>query len=372
MGQDHSTQAERTQGPDPGLRRLRFGAVVVAALLTACQAGGGTPAPGGSPGGGSPGAGASPGGAAYPTGNITFVVPFDAGGPTDTVTRLIAGPMGAALGVTIVVENVTGAGGTVAAGQVAAAPPDGYRVLMHHIGMSTAPTLYPDLDYDPLESFETIGLVTEVPMTIIGRPEFPPNNLQELVDYVGDNAGTVTYANAGRGAASHLCGLLFEEATDLDVTEVSYSGTAPALTDVLGGHVDFMCDQTTNTTKDIQAGKVKAYAVTTPDRVASLPDLETTEEAGFPDIAVSVWHGLYVPAGTPAEIVTKLSDALKVALKDQTVIDTLAGLGAAPVAQDQATPAALTQRLEEQIELWRPILEAAPTAPPAPPSAGAT
>src|SRR5687768_13774025 len=272
-------------------RGVRFGTVLAAAalVLAACGAGGGSPAPGGSPGGGG----------AYPASNITFVVPFDAGGPTDTVTRLIAEPMGAALGGTIVIENVTGAGGTVGAGNVADAPADGYRVLMHHIGMSTAPTLYPDLGFDPLTSFKTIGLVTEVPMAIVGKPDLPPNNMEELVAYVRDPANAVTYANAGRGAASHLCGLLFENATDLDVVEVSFTGTAPAKANLLGGHVDFMCDQTTNVSTEILAGSVKAYAVTTPARVASLPEVPTTTEAGFPDIKVGVWHGLYVPAGTP-------------------------------------------------------------------------
>jgi tripartite-type tricarboxylate transporter receptor subunit TctC len=270
-----------------------------------------------------------------------------------------------ALGGTIVVENLPGAGGTVAAANVADSPADGHRILMHHIGMSTAPSLYPDLTYDPLTDFKTIGLVTEVPMAIVARPDFPPNNLEELIAYVGDEANAATYANAGRGAASHLCGLLFEEATDLDVVEVAYTGTGPAKTDLLGGHVDFMCDQTTNVTSEILAGSLKAYAVTTPERVASLPDVPTSTEAGFADIAVGVWHGLYVPADTPDAIVTELTAALKVALKDQKVIDDLAKLGAAPVSDDQAAPAAHTQLLQEQIELWRPILEAAPSLPPA-------
>ena len=330
-----------------------------ALMMAACQPGGAGP----SPGRGSPGA--SPGAGGYPTGTITIVVPFDASGPTDTVTRLIQPPMQQALGGTIVVENLPGAGGTVAAANVADSPADGHRVLMHHIGMSTAPSLYPDLSYDPLTDFKTIGLVTEVPMAIVARPDFPPNDLEELIAYVGDPANSVTYANAGRGAASHLCGLLFEEATDLDVVEVAYTGTAPAKTDILGGHVDFMCDQTTNVTAEILAGSVKAYAVTTPQRVASLPEVPTSTEAGFPDITVGVWHGLYVPADTPDSVVTELTDALKVALKDQKVIDDLAKLGAAPVSEDQATPAAHTQLLQEQIELWRPILEAAPSLPPA-------
>jgi len=257
------------------------------------------------------------------------------------------------------VQNVEGAGGTVAAGEVAAAEPDGYTVLMHHIGMSTAPTLYPDLPYDPLEDFKTIGLVTEVPMTIIANSDFEPNTLEELVAYVTENGEDVTYAHAGPGAASHLCGLLFQSAIGVKVTEVPYDGTGPALTDLVGGQVDFMCDQTTNTTGQIQGGEVKAYAVTTPERVASLPDIPTTEEGGLPEVQFGVWHGLYVPADTPDEVVAALTAALQAALKDQNVIDELAKLGTAPVSEDRATPEAHTEQLQSQIELWRPIIEEA-------------
>lgn len=295
----------------------------------------------------------------YPNRPITIVVPFAAGGPTDTVTRLIAEPMGKSLGQQIVVENVAGAGGTLAAGQVATAEPDGYTILMHHIGMSTAPSLYPDLPYKPLESFAPIGLVTEVPMTIVGKKDLPPNTLAELVDYVKANKDTITYANAGIGAASHLCGLLFMSAIDTQVTTVPYKGTGPAMTDLVGGQVDFMCDQTTNTTGQIKGGEVKAYAVTTKDRNPALPDLPTAAEAGLPNFEVSVWHGLYAPAGTPDDIVQKLSGALKAALKDQNVVDSLAKLGTGPVAEDQATPEALRERLKTQIALWQPIIAAA-------------
>jgi len=293
----------------------------------------------------------------YPSDEITFVVPFAAGGPTDTVTRLIAEPMSEELGQQIVVQNVEGAGGTVAAGQVADAEADGYEVLIHHIGMSTAPALYPDLAYDPLEDFKTIGLITDVPMTIVARSDFEPETLEELVSYVSDNADTVTLANAGIGAASHLCGLLIESAIDVDLTEVPYDGTGPALTDLVGGQVDFMCDQTTNTTGQIQSGEIKGYAVTTPERIEALPDLPTTAEAGLPDVEVGVWHGLYVPADTPDAIVQKLTDALAVALEDQAVIDEMAKLGTAPVPADQVTPEALTDKLGEQIDLWTPIIE---------------
>ncbi|SDU73420.1 tripartite tricarboxylate transporter substrate-binding protein [Jiangella alkaliphila] len=322
-----------------------FAAVAAVSLAAACAEDGDT----GDGGGGGDAAG-------YPDQSITFVVPFSAGGPTDTVTRLIAEPISEELGVQIVVQNVEGAGGTVGAGEVANAESDGYTVLMHHIGMSTAPALYQDLGFDPLEDFEMIGLVTDVPMTIVARNDFEPETLEDLIDHVSDNADSVTLANAGIGAASHLCGLLFQDAIGVTVQEVPYEGTGPALTDLVGGQVDFMCDQTTNTSGQIAAGEVKAYAVTTPERVASLPDLPTTEEAGLPELEISVWHGLYVPAGTPEEIVTQLSDALKVALADQGVIDQLADLGTAPVPEADATPDAHRARLEEQIESWGQVI----------------
>jgi tripartite-type tricarboxylate transporter receptor subunit TctC len=295
----------------------------------------------------------------YPDRAITFVVPFSAGGPTDTVTRLVAEPMSKTLGQQIVVQNVTGAGGTLAAGEVAAAEADGYTVLMHHIGMSTAPSLYSDLTYKPLESFAPIGLVTDVPMTIVARKDFEPTTLAELVEYVKTNKDQVTYANAGIGAASHLCGLLLQNAMGVKVTEVPYQGTGPALTDLVGGQVDFMCDQTTNTTGQIKAGEVKAYAVTTAERNAALPDLPTAAEAGLPNFEVSVWHGLYVPAGTPDDVIQKLTAALQAALKDPNVVEQFAALGTAPVSDTAATPEGLRDRLASQIELWKPIIETA-------------
>ena len=381
MTQERNSEAMHAAlvGTGRKVGRATRGAVAGLALLfTACTGGvagcgtggGGSPSPsaaspsasGASPSAASPSESAAPS-IAYPESEITIVVPFSAGGPTDTVTRLIAEPMSAALGQQIVVSNVTGAGGTLAAGQVAEAAPDGYTVLMHHIGMSTAPSLYADLPYDPLTDFKTIGLVTEVPMTIIGKQQLAPNTLQELVDYVKANEATVTYANAGIGAASHLCGLLFMNATDTKLTEVPYEGTAPALEDLVGNQVDFMCDQTTNTTEQITAGTVKAYAITSPERNDALPDVPTTTEGGLPDVQVSVWHGLYVPAETPDEIVQKLTGALQQALTDQNVVDSFAGLGTTPVAEDQATPEAHTAKLQEQIDLWRPIIEEAGVAP---------
>ncbi|WP_211266974.1 tripartite tricarboxylate transporter substrate-binding protein [Nonomuraea candida] len=330
--------------------RYRAAARMIAAigavsLAAACSGNGGTTGTTGATGGGG-----------YPDRNITIVVPFSAGGPTDTVTRLIAEPMAAKLGTKVVVQNVEGAGGTVGAGEVSRAEPDGYTVLMHHIGMSTAPALYQDLGYKPLESFQTVGLVTEVPMTVVARKDFAPATLKDLVAHVKANAGKVTLANAGIGAASHLCGLLFQTAAGVKLQEVPYEGTGPALTDLVGGQVDFMCDQTTNTSGQITAGEVKAYAVTTPERVKSMPDLPTTTEAGLPQLQVSVWHGLYVPAGTPQDVVQKLSEALKTALADQKVVDQMAKLGTAPVPAEDATPQAHRTKLEEQLGTWAKVI----------------
>ncbi len=368
MRQDQSFDA--TPSATVAIRRgagLRLSTLVATALLlSACAGSGGASAPAESAGAATEAPAASGGAAAggYPDRPIDFIVPFSAGGPTDTVTRLVADPMSKTLGQQIVVKNVEGAGGTLAAGEVAAATPDGYTVLMHHIGMSTAPTLYKDLPYKPLEDFKTIGLVTEVPMTIIGNNDFEPTTLQELVDYVKANKEDVTYANAGIGAASHLCGLLFQSAVDTKVTEVPYDGTGPALTDLVGGQVNFMCDQTTNTTGQITGGKVKAYAITSPERNPALPDVPTTTEAGLPDLKVNVWHGLYVPKDTPDEVVQALTDALKAALKEQSVIDKFAELGTTPVSEDQANPEAHTERLQSEIELWKPIIEEAGVTAP--------
>lgn len=295
----------------------------------------------------------------YPSRPITIVVPFSAGGPTDTVTRLVAEAMSQDLDQQIVVENVGGAGGTLGASRVAEAEPDGYTLLLAHIGMATSATLYRQLPYEPLEAFEYIGLVTEVPMTLVARKDFEPDTLQELIDYVKANADTVTYANAGIGAASHLCGMLFMDAIDTQLTTVPYKGTGPAMTDLLGGQVDFMCDQTTNTTKQIQAGEIKAYATTSPERLSNLPDLPTASEAGLDGFVVGVWHGLYAPKGTPAEAIARLSAALQTALQDPAVVERFAELGTAPASQSDATPEALKAKLESEIERWRPIIQEA-------------
>ncbi|WP_108460835.1 tripartite tricarboxylate transporter substrate-binding protein [Devosia naphthalenivorans] len=294
----------------------------------------------------------------YPTKPITVVVPFSAGGPTDTVARLVAEVMSQDLGQQVVVQNVGGAGGTLGAGQVAVAQNDGYTLLLHHIGMSTAPTLYRSLPYDPTTDFAPIGLITSVPMTLVARKDFEPNTMAELLDYVKANGEDITYAHAGIGSASQLCGMLFMNAVDAQMTTVPYQGSGPAMTDIIGGQVDLICDQTTNTTSQIQAGEVKAYGVTSPERLGNLPDLATTAEGGL-ELEIGVWHGLYAPAGTDAAIIERLEAALQVALANETVISRFAELGTVPVTAEEATPAALTETLTSQIELWKGVIEAA-------------
>lgn len=295
----------------------------------------------------------------YPTKPVTVVVPFSAGGPTDTVARLIAEVMSKDLGQQVVVQNVGGAGGTLGAGQVATAPNDGYTLLLHHIGMSTAPTLYRSLPYNPETDFAPIGLITAVPMTLVARKDFEPNTLADLAAYIKANGENVTYANAGIGSASQLCGMLLMDALDVPMTTVPYQGAGPAMTDIIGGQVDLICDQTTNTTSQIKAGEVKAYAVTSPERLATFPDLPTTAEGGLETVQVTVWHGLYAPAGTDAAIVSRLEAALQKALADEMVISRFAELGTTPVTAAEATPDALGKQLTSQIALWRGVIEAA-------------
>jgi tripartite-type tricarboxylate transporter receptor subunit TctC len=295
----------------------------------------------------------------YPTRPITVIVPFTAGGPTDTVARLVAEPMTRTLGQQVVIENVGGAGGTLGARRVATADPDGYTLLLHHIGQATSASLYRKLSYNPGTDFAGIGLIADVPMTLIARPGFPAASVAELIEHIKAKKEDVTLANAGVGAVSHLCGMLLQSSLGAQMTTVPYKGTGPAMTDILGGQVDILCDQTTNTTGPIKSGKVKAYAVTTTERLATLPDLPTLDEAGVKGFKVVAWHGLYAPKGTPKPVIDKLAAALQGALKDQKVVERLADLGAVPVSQEDATPAALDQHLAAEIAKWKPVIEAA-------------
>nr|WP_246252504.1 tripartite tricarboxylate transporter substrate binding protein BugD [Ancylobacter pratisalsi] len=295
----------------------------------------------------------------YPDRTVTMVVPFSAGGPTDTVARLIAESMSRSLGQQVIVENVGGAGGTRGAGQVAKATPDGYTVLLHHIGMATAPTLYRKLPYNVLNDFEEVGLVTDVPMTMIAKADLEPTDAAALLAFVKDKKDAVIYGNAGVGSASHLCGMLFMSAVGAQMTTVPYQGTGPAMNDLIGGQIDLMCDQTTNTTGQIKAGKVKAYGVTTKQRLKSLPDLPTFEEGGLPGFEIAVWHGIYAPKGTPKPAIDKLNAALVAALQDPKVIARFADLGTEPVALDRATPEVHRQFLEAEVKKWKPVIQEA-------------
>ena len=300
--------------------------------------------------------------AEYPEKPVTIVVPFAAGGPTDKLARDLGEVLRKGLNnQTVIIENVGGAGGTLGAAKVAKAAPDGYTLLLYHIGMATSPALYRNMPYKTLEDFEYLGMVNEVPMTLIGRPTLPANNYAELVKWIEANKGKINLANAGLGAASHLCGLLFQQGLKADMTTVPYKGTAPAMTDLLGGQVDLMCDQTTNTSAQIEGGKVKAYAVTTlkPLTTPALSKLPTLDSAGLKGFNVSIWHGLYAPKGTPKAAVDKINTALRAALKDPEFIKRQDALGAVVVTDGRLAPAEHKKFVEAEIAKWGPAIKAA-------------
>jgi tripartite-type tricarboxylate transporter receptor subunit TctC len=295
----------------------------------------------------------------YPARPVTILVPHAAGGPTDAVSRLIANAMSADLGQTLVVENIGGAGGTLGTARFAKAAPDGYTLMVHHIALATTATMYRDLPYDTLSAFAPIGLITDVPMTIVARADFPANTLSELIAHLKANGDKVTYGNAGIGSASHLCAMLFMKAIGVKLTGVPFKGTGPAMTSLLGKEIDIMCDQATNTTPQIQSGKIKAYAAVTPSRLAKLPDLPTSREAGLPDLEISIWHGLYALKGTPPDVVEKLAASLRKALADATVVSRFADLNTAPSAASDARPEALETKLKTEVARWAEIIKEA-------------
>ncbi len=298
---------------------------------------------------------------AYPTRSITLVVPFAAGGPTDVVARSLAAVMQKSLGQSVVVENKLGAGGTLAAGAVSKAAPDGYTFLIHHNGMATAPGLYRKLAYNPLTDFEYVGQVVDVPMTLLARKDFPASTPQEMLAYVKANAAKLTLAHAGLGAVSQLCGMLFQKMLGAELTTVPYSGTAPALNALLGGQVDILCDQTTQTLQHIKAGSVKLYGVTTRERIKSLPDTPTLDESGLKGFEVKVWHGIYAPKGTPAAAVDRFGAALRAALKDPTIVSRMTDLGAEIVPEAKQTTEGLRSWLKPEIDKWGALIRAAGT-----------
>ena len=298
----------------------------------------------------------------YPSKPISIVVPFAAGGPTDRSARDLAEalrkPMG---GVSVLVDNVVGAGGSMGANKVAKAAPDGHTLLMHHISMATMPTLVRNIPFNVESDFEYLGMVSDVPMTLIGRPSLPAKNFRELVVWIGQNKGKINLGNAGVGSASHLCGLLFQNALQVDMTTVPYKGTAPAMSDLMGGQIDLLCDQTTNTSAQIEAKKVIGYAVTTakPLTTPALRYLPTLQEVGLKGFDVTIWQGLYAPKGTPAEVIGRINAALRAALKDPDFIKKQEGLGAVVITDKRLDPAEHKKFVAAEIAKWSPIIKAA-------------
>jgi len=295
----------------------------------------------------------------WPTKNIQLIVPFAAGGPTDSIARLISVPMGQALGQTVVVENVPGAGGTIASTKVARAAPDGYTIYIHHMGMATAQALYDKLPYDPMTSFEYIGQVADVPMVLLGKKDLPANNFKELEAYIKANGSKVTMANAGPGAVSQLCGLLFQSRLGVKLTNIPYKGTGPALTDLLGGQVDLLCDQTTQTIPYIKDGRVKAFGTTTMKRLPAIPNVPTLNEQGLKGFEVKVWHGVYAPKGTPQPILNKINAALKKALNSPDVKKRLDDANIDIVSMDKVSAQGLKDHLDKEINVWGPVIRKA-------------
>ena len=327
-----------TMNPQPLRRRITFAAITLATL------------------------GAFSGSAlaqAYPAKPIILVVPFAAGGPTDVVARTLAATMAKSLGQSVVVENKLGAGGTLAAGHVMKAAPDGYTFLIHHNGMATSTALYRKLAYNPMTDFEYVGQVVDVPMTLLGKKGLAPKTLPELIAYTKANGRSMNLAHAGLGAVSQLCGMLFQQAIGVELPSVPYQGTAPAMNALLGGQVDLLCDQTTQTLQHIRVGSVQLYGVTTLESIPSLPTAPTLNEGGLKGFEVKVWHGIYAPKGTPRAAVDKFNEALRVALKDPTFIARMVELGAVIVPDAKQSPEGLKSWLQSEIDKWGPIIRSA-------------
>ena len=298
----------------------------------------------------------------YPSKPISLVVPFVAGGPTDRVARDLAEAMRKPLGdATIIIENVLGAGSSIGANKVAKAAPDGYTIMLNHIAMATMPNLLRTMPFKIDSDFEYLGMINEVPMTVISKPTLPAKNYKELVAWLNQNKGKINLGNAGVGSASHLCGLMLQNALQIDMAAIPYKGTAPALTDLIGGQIDILCDQTTNTSPQIEAKKVNVYGVTTSKRLttAVLKDVPTLQESGLKGFDVSIWHGLYAPKGTPADVIAKLNNALKVALKDPDFIKKQEALGAVIITDKRVEPAEHKKFVTSEIAKWGPVISAA-------------
>lgn len=290
------------------------------------------------------------------TAPITIVVPFAAAGPTDAVARALAPGLSAALAEPVTVRNHAGAGGTAGADAVARAPADGRTLLLHHVGMATAPVLYRQLPYEPQRDFVPLGRVVDVAMTLVARADFPGRTGAEALRTIRRGQADLLVAYAGLGAASHLCGLLLADALGVDLIQIPYRGTGPAMVDLIDGKVDLLCDQTTTTTKPLQEGRIKGLAITSPSRVAGLPDLPTVAELGLPGLQLTIWHGLYAPAGTPAPVVDRLARALQATLRDPRFVAEMARIDGVLPGAGEASPDALRRLLATETRRWTPVL----------------
>lgn len=299
--------------------------------------------------------------AEFPEKPVTLVVPFAAGGPSDKIARDLSEALRKRLNQTVIVENVGGAGGTLGTAKVANASPDGYTLLVHHIGFATAPTLYRKLPYKGIDDFAYLGLINEAPSTLIGRTSLPAKNWAELRKWIGSDPTKVNLAHAGVGSASHLCGLMLQSALKADMTTVPYKGTGPAMSDLMGGTVDLMCEQATNAVPQIDGGKVKAFAVTSRERMKlpALASVPTLAEGGLTDFSVTVWHGLYAPRNTPAPVLAKLNDALRKALKDPELVKRQEALGISVVSDARVEPSAHKKFVDTEVIRWSKVIQAA-------------
>ena len=297
---------------------------------------------------------------AYPTRSITMIVPFAAGGPTDVISRIVTGQMAQTLGQSIIVENVVGAGGTTATSRAARAANDGYTLITGHMGTHAAAVpLYPNLAYHPEKDFEPVALLAGTPILILARKDFPPKDLKEFVTYVKANVDKVNAAHAGVGSVSHVSCQLLNSILDIKPTGVPFNGTGPAMNALVGGQVDYMCDQIVNAVPQINGGTLKAYAVATAERNPSLPDVPTTAEAGLPAFQAQAWNAIFAPKGTPAPVIARLNAAAVKALDDEGVRKRLLDLGSVIPAAADRTPQALAALVKSEIAKWTPVLKPA-------------
>jgi tripartite-type tricarboxylate transporter receptor subunit TctC len=297
----------------------------------------------------------------YPTKPVSMIVPFAAGGPTDIVARFVAEHMTRTLGQQIVIENVAGAGGTTGTTRAAQAAPDGYTIMMGHMGThGAAPALYPGLKYDPSTSFEPVGIAASTPILIVASNKFAPKDLKEFVAFAKANPDKLNQAHAGIGSVSHSTCVFLNSLLGVTPTAVPYTGTGPALNDLISGQVDYMCDQIVNLAEQIRGKQIRAYAIAMNERSPALPDIPTTKEAGLPDYQVIAWNAIFAPKGTPKEVVTKLNDALKKALADETTRTRLLNLGAVLAPVSEQTPEWLGTFVKAEVARWTPVLKNAP------------